>query len=56
MGSAVLAVLLFTAVLAVPQQGVTSGGQLGPNLMGAPGDQVALEQGQAVACGQGRCV
>lgn len=40
-------------VLAVPQQGMAGGGELGADLMGAAGDQLALHQGQAVPDGQG---
>ena len=46
--AAVLPVFPLAAVLAVAQQGVAGGGELGADLMGAPGDEIALHQGQPV--------
>ena len=46
--AAILSILPLTAVLAVPDEGVSGMGELGTDLMGPPGDQVALHQGQAV--------
>ena len=46
--AAVFPVFPLAAVLTVAQQGVAGGGKLGADLMGAPGDQVALHQGQSV--------
>ena len=51
--AAVFPVLPLPAVLAVPQQGVARGGKLSPDLMGAPGDQVALHQGEPAVHRQG---
>ena len=51
--AAVPPVVPLAAVLAVPQQGMAHGGELGADLMGAAGDQLALHQGQAVPDGQG---
>ena len=42
-GAAVLLVVPFPAVLAVSQQRVAGGCELGPDLVGAPGDEVALQ-------------
>ena len=52
-GAAVLFVLPGPAVFPVPQQGMAGGGELGPDLVGAAGDQAAGHQGQAVFLGQG---
>ena len=38
-------VVPLAAVLAVPQQGMAGGGELGPDLVGAAGDQAAGHQG-----------
>ena len=38
--------LVQLAVLAVPQQGVAGGGELGADLVGATGEQLTLHQGQ----------
>jgi len=52
-GAAVPLVVPLAAVLAVPQQGVPGGGELGPDLVGPPGEQLALHQGEAAAHPQG---
>ena len=46
--AAVFPVVPFPAVLSVPQQGVAGGGELGPDLVGPAGEQVALHQGDPV--------
>ena len=51
--AAVGLVLLLAAVLAVPQKGVSGGGELGPDLVGAAGDQLALHQGEPLPHRQG---
>ena len=46
-GTAVLLVVPLPAILAVPQQGMAGGGELGADLVGAAGEQLALYQGQS---------
>ena len=46
--AAILFVLPLPAILAVPDQGVSGMGELGPDLVGPPGDQVAFHQRQAM--------
>ena len=45
-GATVLLVVPLPAILAVPQQRVAGGGELGPDLMGAAGQKLTLHQGQ----------
>ena len=45
--AAVLPVLPLAAVLPIPQQGMAGGGELGADLVGAAGEQLALYQGQS---------
>ena len=51
--AAVGLVLLLPAVLAVPQEGVAGSGELGPDLVGAAGDQLTLHQGEPLPHRQG---
>ena len=46
--ASVFPVFPFASVLAVSQQGVAGGSELGADLMGAPGDEIALHQRQSV--------
>ena len=46
--AAVLAVLTLVAVLAVADEGMAVGGELGADLVGAAGNKVTLHEGQAV--------
>ena len=45
-GASVLLVVPLPSILAVPQQRVAGGGELGPDLMGAAGQKLTLHQGQ----------
>ena len=49
---AILLIVPLPAILPIPQEGMPRSGQLGPDLVGAPGDEVALQQGKAVSRSQ----
>ncbi len=51
--AAIPPVVPLAAILPVPKQGMAGGGELGADLMGAAGDQLALHQRETVPDGQG---